>query len=105
MLTPIRPNNAANNTGQTVSVPDAAATESRSEPYIERDSQRRLPWESSNAAASAPAPAPAAVTPPAVAPVPAAAPTPPPAIRPATTHTVWSGSANSNSENRESGTD
>ncbi len=106
MLTPIQPNNVASNaginTGQPVSVP--AASESRGEPYIERDSQRRLPWETSNAAATGPAPS-VVTAPAAVAPVLAAAPAPPAAIRPATTHTVWSGSSNGNGENRESGTD
>lgn len=60
-----------------------------SEPYIERDTQRRLPWETGNVT---PAAAPAA---------PSAAPP----ARPAATHTVWSATANGNGENRESGTD
>jgi ribonuclease E len=60
-----------------------------SEPYIERDTQRRLPWETGNVAPTAPPAAPAEAPPP----------------RPATTHTVWSGSSNGSGENRESGTD
>ena len=64
------------------------------EPYIERGTQRRLPWETGNVAPGTP------VT------VQTPAPTPaPPTPRPGTTRTVWSGTGNSNAENREPGND
>ena len=86
MLTPIRPT--------VVQAPFVqSGGEPRAEPYIERDTQRRLPWETGSATPTA-APPSAAPTMPA-----------PPAARPATTHTVWSGSSNGSGENRESGSD
>ncbi len=63
-----------------------------SEPYIERGTQRRLPWETGNVAPGTP--------------VTVQTPTqasPPP--RPGTTHTVWSTTGNSSGENREPGND
>ncbi len=92
MLTPVGPSvvpSESNASPRETVVRETAA----SEPYIERDTQRRLPWETGNVAPAAPPAAPAAA--------PAAAPPP----RPATTHTVWSGSSNGSGENRESGTD
>ena len=63
-----------------------------SEPYIERGTQRRLPWETGNVAPGTPV----------TVQTPTQAPPPP---RPGTTHTVWSGTGNGSGENRESGND
>ena len=68
-----------------------------SEPYIERGTQRRLPWETGNVAPGAPV----TVQTPTPTPSPPSLPSP----RPGTTHTVWSGAGNSNGENREPGND
>ena len=70
--------------------PEVRAT-AASEPYIERGTQRRLPWETGNVAPGTP--------------VTIQTPTPTPTPRPGTTHTVWSGTGNSNGENREPGND
>jgi hypothetical protein len=92
MLTPIRPT--------VVQAPFVqSGGETRVEPYIERDTQRRLPWETGSVIPAAPPAAPPTLGAP-----PAASP-PPPAARPATTHTVWSGTSNGSGENRESGSD
>jgi len=89
MLTPVRPTvvQSAGDAGPRETVVRETAA---SEPYIERDTQRRLPWETGNVAPTAPPAAPAAAAPP---------------PQPAATHTVWSGTGNSSGENRESGTD
>jgi ribonuclease E len=77
MLTPLR---------QPVA-PAPAASTAVSGPYIERGTERRLPWESGPAPGGASAPE--------------AAPPPP---RPATTHTVWSSGAGGDDSDRGSGT-
>lgn len=70
------------------------------EPYIERGTERKLPWETGSVSPAAP-PISAPPSPP---PVVAAPPPPPP--RPVTTHTVWTGTAGgSDGGNRESGQD
>ncbi len=73
-----------------------------SEPYIERGTERKLPWESGGVSPAA-SPVPSISAPPSA---PAAAAPPPPPPRPATTHTVWTGTAGGgDSSSRESGQD
>ncbi len=91
MLTPIRP--------AIVQAPPPPRIEPRpeapvrsipaAEPYIERGTDRKLPWETGGGS-PAPSPGPSVSAPPGIAP--AVAPPPPPP-RPATTHTVWTGTA------------
>jgi ribonuclease E len=102
MLTPIRPAIVQAPVQQPpprieprpeVPVRETAAAE----PYIERGTDRKLPWETGSVPAAAPVSAP-----PMPPPVVAAPPPPPP--RPATTHTVWTGTAGGgDGGNRDSG--
>ncbi|MBL8199361.1 MAG: Rne/Rng family ribonuclease [Chromatiales bacterium] len=113
MLTPIRPGIFQPPVQQapprSEPRPEAPARETpAAEPYIERGTERRLPWETGSVSPTAPASAaPSAMpsAPPSPRPAASASPTPTPTPpRPATTHTVWTGmDGGGDGGNRESG--